>query len=497
MISKFNFFILVALCTIHVFAAPSIILESPAQTTFTTTQSSITFKGATQETLTLTINGKKIALGPKGSFLHTEPLQSKNSQNFYLITATDGTLETHQQISVFYKDPISISAPPTPSAASVSSIELAHGSDRLLALKKLVGEQVNGTYSFSDISLSDYIKIFSSDHKINIINSADNDKLLSVTLSDMHPVDVFNALIEYWGVHWIYSDDMIRIVDQAPVRVFNLNYMNTSEMIPILSGLNKNMTYKANLIDNSIIAQGPFTDLDYISNVIKKIDTKPKQVLIEATIVETNFDISSIIGVNPSAITKVADTASDTGSPFNLRTYSVQFPMSVFENDSNANILANPQILVTNHQEASINTGNQIGYTTSTTTETSTIENVSFLTTGITLKITPHITDNGEILMEINPTISEGQVSNNKPMSSNTSTKTQVIIKDGETIVIGGLIQRKKTKVKSKIPILSDIPILNLFFSQTETKEQKMELSVLITPHIIDDSTQINEAKSQ
>ena len=71
---------------------------------------------------------------------------------------------------------------------------------------------------------------------------------------------------------------------------------------------------------------------------------------------------------------------------------------------------------------------------------------MNFLSTGITLEITPHISDNNEILMELNPSISEGQINNNKPVSSKTSTKTQVIIRDGETIVIGGLIQKRKPK---------------------------------------------------
>ena len=97
--------------------------------------------------------------------------------------------------------------------------------------------------------------------------------------------------------------------------------------------------------------------------------------------------------------------------------------------------------MVTNHSKASINTGSQIGYSTTTVTETSTVENMNFLSTGITLEITPHISENGEILMEISPTISEGQVNQNKPMSTNTSTVTQVIIKD-EAIIIGGLIKK-------------------------------------------------------
>ena len=169
-----------------------------------------------------------------------------------------------------------------------------------------------------------------------------------------------------------------------------------------------------------------FEDLEYLESLIKELDIKPKQVLIEATIIETNFDLSNILGTKPSTIHR---SITSPTSPFSLQTLGYTFSMSAFENNSNVNILANPQILVTNHKTAFIDTGNQTGYTTTTVTETSTIENMNFLTTGITLEITPHISDSGEILMELNPSISEGQVNENKPVSSKTSTKTQVIIK--------------------------------------------------------------------
>ena len=97
--------------------------------------------------------------------------------------------------------------------------------------------------------------------------------------------------------------------------------------------------------------------------------------------------------------------------------------------------------------------------------------------------------------MEIKPSISEGLVHENKPKSSQTSTDTQVIIRDGETIIIGGLIQKKQTTLRSyNIPILSNIPILNTLLGQEEKTDHKIEISVLITPHIIHDSQdQVNE----
>ena len=105
----------------------------------------------------------------------------------------------------------------------------------------------------------------------------------------MHPADVFNTLINYWGCHWIMKDKIIRIVQQALVRIYTLNYLRGEELIELVSGLSSITQFKTNPIDNSIIAQGPLEDLEYLETLIKKLDIKPKQVLIEATIIETNF----------------------------------------------------------------------------------------------------------------------------------------------------------------------------------------------------------------
>lgn len=496
-----------AILTTSIVGEPSLSIERPKEENMTVYSGNVTFKGQAKNTTKFTINGLEIPLKDNGQFEHIIELNSKNGNNYFLIEASDGTTTIQANRTIFYdknsekdgkretKTNIQKNSPRTmekiiQNKKNQSLHQELSQHDALETLKKYIGKNTRGSYAFSEIRLNDYIKIFAKEHQVNIINNVELEKTLSVELNDMHPADVFNTLINYWGCHWIMKDKIIRIVQQAPVRIYTLNYLRGEELIELVSGLSSITQFKTNPIDNSIIAQGPLEDLEYLETLIKKLDIKPKQVLIEATIIETNFDLSSIIGTKPSSIIKSNGSAT---SPFSFQSLGYSFSMSVFENNSNVNILANPQILVTNHKTASIDTGNQTGYTTTTVTETSTIENMNFLNTGITLQITPHISDNNEILMDLNPSISEGQINNNKPVSSKTSTKTQVIIRDGETIVIGGLIQKKKTKIKSKIPFFSNVPVLNLFLSQEEVAEKKTELSVLITPHIINDTSTLNE----
>lgn len=117
--------------------------------------------------------------------------------------------------------------------------------------------------------------------------------------------------------------------------------------------------------------------------------------------------------------------------------------------------------------------------------------NVQFRETGIILEVTPHITSNRHILLDVYAEQSEltilgGDLGFTIPKRN---VRTQVIVRDGETMALGGLTQTQVTKSRSGIPILSDLPLIGRLFSQTETREEKQDLLILLTPHIIDEGT--------
>ncbi len=114
---------------------------------------------------------------------------------------------------------------------------------------------------------------------------------------------------------------------------------------------------------------------------------------------------------------------------------------------------------------------------------------VQFRETGIILEVTPHITNNRQILMDVYAEQSELQIVGGDLgfFLPKRNVKTQVIVRDGETMAIGGLTQTQVTKIRSGIPILSSLPLLGRLFSQTETREDKQDLLILITPHIVDE----------
>jgi type II secretory pathway component GspD/PulD (secretin) len=129
-----------------------------------------------------------------------------------------------------------------------------------------------------------------------------------------------------------------------------------------------------------------------------------------------------------------------------------------------------------------------LGYKTKTITSSGMIESVEFLDVGTKLKITPQIKSDGTMIMDIHPEVSEGSIVNELPQKNSTETTTRLLVKDGQTIIIGGLIKDVSTETKKGVPIISDIPFLGVPFRKTSIDIQKREIIILISPHVVDAS---------
>jgi type II secretory pathway component GspD/PulD (secretin) len=150
-------------------------------------------------------------------------------------------------------------------------------------------------------------------------------------------------------------------------------------------------------------------------------------------------------------------------------------------------ILANPKILAVNKQLGQVYIGTKIGYISQTTqTQTSTTQNVDFLDTGTKLSFRPYIGNDGYIRMDIQPKDSSGTLkANNIPDEFSTELATNIMVKDGETVVIGGLFRDVVQTSRSQIPLLGDIPLLGALFRSTTDATTRQEVIVLLTPHIV------------
>lgn len=273
-----------------------------------------------------------------------------------------------------------------------------------------------------------------------------------------------------------------------------------------------------------------------ISQIISNLDRPKPQVLIKVVFLELTYNNSKDVGVEgglgrrignstTSAVANVFGLSglntSPTGGVLNAVGQNVtsfvptppgaglyqifgqdyQVTMRAIAQAGNAEVLSRPSILTRNSQPATITVGQSVPLTTSVRFDTfgNAINSVTYTDVGIILKVTPFITSEGMVEMIVAPelssvaatgvTISTGITA---PIIDKRTADTVVVTPDGQTVIIGGLMGRTKTKTENKIPILGDIPLLGMAFKRKATTDVKTELLIFLTPHVVPAPTQLS-----
>jgi len=284
-------------------------------------------------------------------------------------------------------------------------------------------------------------------------------------------------------------------------------------------------------------------NLDSISALLTEIDTPPHQVLVEATILQTALDEANAFGVDFSTIGSIdftnltnplsvvgnllsgsesgpdeAATRSDGFEPGDNRAFGATssvgnasgpggFKLGVLRDDisifirlldqvSDTVVLARPKIMCLNRQRAQVLVGAKVGYLSTTATETTSTQSVEFLNTGIQLQLRPFIASNGDVRMELRPSVSEAQLRNTTdangiavtiPDELTNEVTTNVRVHDGQTLVLGGLFKESTTATRRQVPILGDLPVIGYLARGHEDTIARDEIIFMITPTIVQD----------
>jgi type IV pilus assembly protein PilQ len=288
--------------------------------------------------------------------------------------------------------------------------------------------------------------------------------------------------------------------------------------------------------DDMLVVRDYEDRLDEVARIIQEIDTKPDQVIIEAVILSAKLNEDNALGVDFSALSGVdfskLSTATDpadlqgltTGSLTNAKSPAYQVHtgttagvgagglslgffsnnISVFvralETVTDVTVVANPKLLILNKQRGEVLIGSSQGYpATITQTETANTQSISFLDTGTKLLVRPFIAKDGFIRMEIHPEESTGTTSTvgNQvvPSKKTVEATSNVLVRDGHTIVIGGLFRESTTASRTQMPLLGNLPFAGTLFRQTKDSTERDEIIFLITPRIVRQSA--DEAVSE
>jgi type IV pilus assembly protein PilQ len=271
----------------------------------------------------------------------------------------------------------------------------------------------------------------------------------------------------------------------------------------------------------------------HVTEVLRQIDVRPRQVLIEATILRAQITEDNALGVDFTITGGVdfealAATSAGVGD-LSLGTLSgdalqgcnslvstdftgavppggltvgvikdhVAFFVRALEGIADTTVLANPKILALNKQRGEVIVGRQDGYPVIVTTETTTQQTSALLETGTRLIFRPFIGDDGFVRMELHPEDSRGEVVGDQPQKETTEVTTNVMIKDGQTILIGGLFRESTRDARGQVPLLGNIPILGTAFRSRRDTTDREEVIILLTVHIVKDDVFAEAGKEE
>lgn len=372
-----------------------------------------------------------------------------------------------------------------------------------------------------DASLSRVLALLAQTYHLNIVASNDIDAIISITLRDVELEEALTSILSVANYTWVSRNGIILITPmidggQLPaeiqgrqIQVFELDFASAAAVSNAVSGflspVGSLSVTESDPSDNRrtremIVVEDLPQTLDRIAAYIHQVDIPPRQVLLEAHILQVTLRDNDKCGVDFDALLRAAGSnitiettgfASDNASPAFLATISGGDLGSVIEllqSTTDTKTLGSPKLLVLNQQEAMIHVGEDIGYQGSqTTTETSTFQNVQFLQVGVVLSLTPRITRDDRVLLHVRPEVSTGQINplTQVPDKATTELETDVMLRDGQGMVIGGLIKETDTTQQSKIPYLGSVRKVGALFRRSEVTKERAEIIVAIVPRIL------------
>ena len=380
-----------------------------------------------------------------------------------------------------------------------------------------VEELLNFNFYQSDIRK--ILSAFAINQEINIVMAQDVSGKVSVHLHQVTPDKALDAITLAGGFSYRKHDDVYYIykpseaadpqAENLQIRIFKLKYAGIDSVQEILQGIPGMRMIKIHEPSKTVIVEDTPENIEKIETIISFWDTLPKQVLIEAKILEVTLTDDMSMGVNwgqilgdarigtggfSSAAAATAEgvspvSAAGAGIFANIITaagsrHQFTAAINALQAKTRINTLSTPKILAIHNEEASVQVGGEQGYKVSKVIDGIIYNSIEFIDTGTILKITPHINDDGNILLKVQPSISGAVLEKGIPVVSTTEVSTWLLAKNGETVFIGGLIQDAKTKTSNSIPCLGSIPGLGLLFGRTFRGMEKSELIILITPTI-------------
>jgi type IV pilus secretin PilQ/predicted competence protein len=389
-------------------------------------------------------------------------------------------------------------------------------------------EQITGdgliTLNFHQVDIQELLSALAIKREINIVMAQDVSGKVSLHLYRVTLDEALHAICLAGGfgymkqgtTHFIYKpkEEKDPQADRLQMHIFELKYAEVDKVQEVLDAIPGKRVIQFHEPSKTIIVEDTPENIKKIATIIRFWDRMPRQVMIEAKILEVSLTDEMSLGVNwekilgdarigtggfsiavpPTAegISPVPSTGS--GVFANMLTgagtrHEFAVALDALQAKTKVNTLSTPKILAIHGKQARVQVGGQQGYKETTVTGTGlATESVQFLDTGTILDITPYIGDEGNVLLNVKPSINSVTIdaATGIPTVQSTTVSTWLMAKSGETVFIAGLIQDQKKNTSEMVPCLGNAPGLGWLFRGTSRSTGKNELVVLITPQVFE-----------
>lgn len=390
-------------------------------------------------------------------------------------------------------------------------------------LQRLESEsKTDVTLNIDGVDVRTVFEMLARGYKMNILVAPEVTGTVTATVEGLTPQQTLQGIVKMCNLSMQQEGDLIYIYpsdkvpsDRRQLRVFTLDFARATMIEPTIQGLlspvgnayTSTMSESDNMqTQESIVVVDVPEVISQVEEFVLQADRAPRQVLIEAKILEVELGDEMEHGIDYRALLSGDATAAGAGFVTPLNAITVANPVfygqiqgsdldaviQLLETTTDSKTLASPRVHVLNGQNAKIQVGQQLGFTVATVTQTSTVQDVQFLETGVVLTVTPTISRDNRILMKVKPEVSDGEINPATllPEEETREVETSVLLDNHCGMVIGGLIQERDRTVIKKLPWLGDLRHVGKFFQHRTATRSRTEIIVALIPHIVEPGVQ-------
>ncbi|MBA4377207.1 MAG: hypothetical protein C0395_00845 [Gemmatimonas sp.] len=382
------------------------------------------------------------------------------------------------------------------------------------------------TLQAADTPVGDVLKILADRGGLNIVTSPEvSERMISIRLSETPFEEALNLVVRAAGLAYervggtILVADVERLVTRTGLvtRVFELQHADPERVREALEVVTESVSVEPD--QHRIVVRATHSELEQVSAVIRELDRRPQQVLLEARLIEINTSSLAEVGIDWEKLTKwstkIVEGYNGTSQPGSFpvdidyvrmadgsgffRQYATfDLAIDALITDEHARLLSNVKIATLDGAAAEIFAGETVPVVITSLQSPGasggTMQSIQLekIDVGVKLNITPRVTDDGFITALVEPEVSRilkfVGPDEDLPQTSTRRASATVRVRDGETIYLGGLLSEEKRETTKKVPLLGDIPLLGALFRYSKDEVNRYDLVIEITPRIIGDA---------